>query len=140
MMQQSIIFNMQQKMPVILSELFKSNKKYFKKIKTIEIKDKEATVPNIIEAKKTLRESDINDVVIVFFAGHGLLDFDMDYYLATTDINFYEPSENGLKYDMFEDLLNGIPARKKILFIDACHSGEVDKDEPVIEGGFENCN
>jgi WD40 repeat protein len=117
-----------------LSELFKSNKKYFKKIKTIEIKDKEATVPNIIEAKKTLRESDINDVVIVFFAGHGLLDFDMEYYLATTDINFYNPSENGLEYDMLEDLLNGIPARKKILFIDACHSGEVDKDEPVIEG------
>ncbi len=116
-----------------ISEMFKNNKKYYKKIHTIEILDNEATKSNIIKAKELLKESNINDIVVVFFAGHGLLDYDMDYYLATTDINFYDPAEKGLKYDMLEDLLNNIPARKKILLIDACHSGEVDKDEPVTE-------
>ncbi|MCD6556251.1 MAG: caspase family protein [Bacteroidales bacterium] len=116
-----------------MTEMFKSDKKYFRKIHTVQIFDKEATIDNIKKTKKLLEESKINDIVIVFYAGHGLLDYDMNYYLATTDINFYNPSENGLKYEMLEDLLNEIPARRKILLIDACHSGEIDKDEIVSE-------
>jgi hypothetical protein len=112
-----------------ISNMFKSNNKSYKKIRTLEIYDTEATRENIIKAKDFLKNSDINDVVIVFFAGHGMLDDDMDYYLATNDIDFYDPGKRGLKYDMLEGLMNEIPARKKILLIDACHSGEVDVDE-----------
>ncbi len=114
-------------------ELFKDDKKYYHKIHTIQITDKDAVTDNILKTKELLKETNINDIVIVFYAGHGLLDYDMEYYLATTDINFYNPSENGLKYEILENLLNEIPARKKILLIDACHSGEVDKDEVVTE-------
>ena len=121
-----------------MSEMFKNNKKYYKKIHIVEILDNEATKSNILKAKELLKKSNINDIVVVFFAGHGLLDYDMDYYLATTDIDFYDPFEKGLKYDMLEDLLNNIPARKKILFIDACHSGEVDKDETFADNNSDN--
>lgn len=118
--------------------LFKTDKKYYKKIHTININNENATVGKISDVKKILEESNINDIAVVFYAGHGLLDYDMEYYLATNNINFYNPSENGLKYEMLEDLLNGIPARKKILLIDACHSGEVDKDEAVSDSNNKN--
>jgi uncharacterized caspase-like protein len=76
-------------------------------------------------------KSNVDDYVYIHIAGHGLLDDNLDFYFATADINFSNPSQNGLKYDEIEGLLDGIPARNKLLLMDACHSGEVDKDDGV---------
>jgi hypothetical protein len=73
----------------------------------------------------------VNDKVIVAYSGHGLLNKDFDYYLSTYDINFNKPEENGLSYNELENLLDSIPSRKKLMLIDACHSGEVDKEDLV---------
>ena len=71
----------------------------------------------------------MNDQVLISYSGHGLLSKDYDYFLSTYSVNFKNPAENGLPYDELESLLDSIPARKKLMLIDACHSGEVDKDE-----------
>ena len=60
-----------------------------------------------------------------------MLSKEYDYYLSTYSVNFNKPEENGLPYDELESLLDSIPARKKLMLIDACHSGEVDKDEAL---------
>jgi len=49
--------------------------------------------------------------------------------MSTYAVNFKKPEQNGLPYEELENLLNSIPARKKLMLIDACHSGEVDKEE-----------
>ncbi len=90
---------------------------------------KDATKSNILKAKEKLMQSKVDDEVIVFVACHGMLDKNLDYYLATSNIDFYSPEKNGLAYNDLEGLLDGIPARKKLLLMDACHSGEVDKPE-----------
>ena len=76
-------------------------------------------------------KSKVDDYVYVHIAGHGLLDDDLNWYFATQNIDFFDPSVNGLKYEDIEGLLDGIPARNKMLLMDACHSGEVDKQDGV---------
>ena len=87
------------------------------------------TVSNIKALKQKLLKTTVNDKVIISYSGHGLLSKDYDYFLSTYAINFENPAENGLPYDELESLLDSIPARKKLMLIDACHSGEVDKEE-----------
>ncbi|HAS44716.1 MAG TPA: hypothetical protein DCS93_29830 [Microscillaceae bacterium] len=91
--------------------------------------DKNATTVNIKKLKQRLNTTRVDDRVIVFIASHGLLDEKLDYYLAMHDVNFRNPSEKGLPYEDLEGLLDGIPARNKVLMIDACHSGEIDKQD-----------
>jgi hypothetical protein len=70
--------------------------------------------------------------VVVFMAGHGLLDARLDYYFGSYDIDFADPSTKGIAYGAVEALMNGIQARNKVLFMDTCHSGEFDKSEVEI--------
>ncbi len=89
------------------------------------------TTENVRALKQRLQQTTVNDKVIISYSGHGLLSKDYDYYLSTYNVNFQKPEENGLPYDELESLLDSIPARKKLLLIDACHSGEVDKEEGI---------
>jgi hypothetical protein len=73
----------------------------------------------------------VNDKVIMSYSGHGLLSREFDYYLSTYAVDFDRPEVQGLSYDELESLIDSIPARKKLMLIDACHSGEVDKEDLV---------
>ncbi len=103
--------------------------KYGDAFKADTLFDEMVTVENIKALKQKLLQSKVNDKVIVAYSGHGLLSKNFDYYLSTYSVNFEDPASKGLAYEELEDLLNEIPARKKLMLIDACHSGEVDKEE-----------
>ncbi len=90
-----------------------------------------ATRDSILALKQKLMQTKVDDEVILYVSGHGLLDKNYDFYFATYDMDFSDPAKRGVLYDDLEGLLDGIPARKKLLLMDACHSGEVDKDEIV---------
>jgi WD40 repeat protein len=115
-----------------LSKLYESKKANFKNINIISLTDAQGTRDNILKVRETLIKSNENDEVIIFFAGHGVLDNQLDYYFATHDLDFNDPSSRGLRYEALENLLDGIGARKKLMLIDACHSGEIDKDETTL--------
>uniref|UniRef100_UPI00404A26D4 caspase family protein n=2 Tax=Flavobacteriaceae TaxID=49546 RepID=UPI00404A26D4 len=91
--------------------------------------NEKVTVTNVKALKKLLEQTNVNDKVIISYSGHGVLSKNYDYYLSTYGIDFETPENNGLAYDELENLLDNIPARKKLMLIDACHSGEVDKEE-----------
>ncbi len=108
---------------------FKLKEKFGTNISIDTLFNENVTLNNVKALKQKLQNTNVNDQVIVSYSGHGLLSGDYDYYLSTYSINFEKPEENGLPYDELEHLLDSIPARQKLLLIDACHSGEVDKDE-----------
>lgn len=81
----------------------------------------------IEEIQQMLSSASKNDVVIVFYAGHGILNKDLDYYLSTYSVDFNKPEKEGIPYEKLESLLENCPARKKLFFIDACHSGDIEK-------------
>lgn len=93
--------------------------------------DQNVTLSNVQALKQKLLKTNINDKVIIAYSGHGLLSKQYDYFLSSYNVNFSNPEINGIAYDEIENLLDSIPARKKLLLLDACHSGEVDKDEMI---------
>lgn len=115
-----------------INQLFAEKKSKYLNIYQFTFTNQSATRENILSVKKELLKSSERDEVLVFVASHGLLDDQLDYYIAMHDMDFDNPAAKGLKYDDLESLTDGIPARNKIMFIDACHSGEVDKEESTL--------
>jgi hypothetical protein len=111
-----------------IANLFGESEAY-KNVKTKTLTNKEVTRENIKALRPFLEQANINDEVMIFVAGHGVLDENLDYFFATYDMDFNKPSDKGLAYEDLEGLLDGITPLKKTLLIDACHSGEIDKEE-----------
>lgn len=86
---------------------------------------------NVLKQRSFLEQAGTDDLVMIFIAGHGVLDSEFDYYFATNDMDFGNPSLKGIQYSELESLLDGLKAIRKLLFMDTCHSGELDKDEIV---------
>lgn len=102
--------------------------------------NEQATHEKILALKEKLKTTSVNDVVILSFSGHGLIDNDKNFYFACHDIDFNQPEKMGLSYDEIIGLLSDIPARKKLLLMDACHSGELDSEDEIRVAKLSNPN
>lgn len=106
----------------------------FSNVLTKILKNDEVTAASLLTESETfLQQATIDDVIIVFIASHGLLDASYNYYLAGSDTNFDNPLEGGIPYETINALLTETSSLKKIILMDACHSGEVDVDDIVGE-------
>jgi|JI10StandDraft_1071094.scaffolds.fasta_scaffold43862_2 WD40 repeat protein len=114
-----------------ISTLLLSSKVY-KKVFSLEIKDEALLKSKLADMSAFLSAANESDQIIVFYAGHGVLDKDLNYYLSTYDIDFNSPQKNGIAYDSLETMLGKLKCRKKVVLMDACHSGEIDKEDLVV--------
>jgi WD40 repeat protein len=115
-----------------------SNSKAFNKIIVKKIFNKSFHNDSIPELKKFFATAGVNDVIMIFFAGHGFLDTDFSYYFPTYYTDFNDPKINSVSYTTFEKLLKDVKPLRKLMFIDACFSGEVDVDETYFDKGDVN--
>jgi len=115
-----------------LGAFFRDNGGAFANVLVHKAVDTGATRSAILGMKTKLQASRPEDVVVLFVAGHGVVTSDLEWYLAPHEMDFAEPDRAGVSYDELEGLLDGIPARRKLMLIDACHSGELDPDEAQL--------
>lgn len=106
-----------------------ANSKSFRHIEIKKVFNQNFTADSILSLKNFFSRAGINDVAMIFFAGHGYLDTDFSYYFPTYYTDFTDPKINSVSYQSFESIFKGIKPLRKLMFIDACYSGEVDEDD-----------
>jgi hypothetical protein len=90
----------------------------------------ETVVDKIREFVSKASES---DEVILFCAGHGVLDDKLDYYFAGHNFDPESPAETGIKLDDLVDAVSSAKALRRLILLDTCHAGVVgEKDEMLL--------
>jgi uncharacterized caspase-like protein len=74
-----------------------------------------------------------NDEVVVFCAGHGVLDENLNYYYCSHEFDPDDPSGSCIELDELIGAIDSAKALNRILLLDTCHSGQVgEKDELLL--------
>jgi hypothetical protein len=91
--------------------------------------NQQATLENLRKLQSKFSKTRPDDIVIIYYSGHGIMDGNMPkVYFGTYDVNFNNPSARGIPLEDLNGLLEYIPARNKVIFLDACNSGELNKE------------
>ncbi|GAB5526391.1 MAG: hypothetical protein Roseis2KO_42630 [Roseivirga sp.] len=100
--------------------------------------DEQATKSRIIaELKHQVSKAWNNDLIIFFFAGHGIKgkeEDDNSLYLLPHDYEIGNP-ETAIHYKELEEIFESVPSKNKLIIMDACHSGG---SLPTLEGDWAN--
>ena len=99
--------------------------------------DEQVTVDAIRKAKDFLRDSKIDDTVVLFVAGHGThaRDAAAEFYYVTHDTDVHNLAKTAANFALVESLLQDIAPRRKLFLMDTCESGERDDDVGVHSTG-----
>jgi WD40 repeat protein len=91
----------------------------------------EVTAENIKKAKNFLKNSRVDDTVVILIAGHGGYSKGAGpkYYYLPYGADPADIEKTGVGFDVIEGLLADIKPRKKLLLIDTCESGELEEAE-----------
>ncbi|MEO6733283.1 MAG: caspase family protein [Ferruginibacter sp.] len=99
---------------------------------SILILDSMVTRENIKAVRgRLLREIKPDDKVIMIFSGHGRIvekNGHRNFYYATFDMDFKTGWDEGISFEEIEGILDSVEAQNKIVLIDACNSGVLDRD------------
>jgi formylglycine-generating enzyme required for sulfatase activity len=69
------------------------------------------------------RSTEPNDLVLLYYTGHGILTLDNDFYLALGETTMDCPEADGLEAGWLRARLDRCRARRQVLILDCCHSG-----------------
>ena len=79
-------------------------------------------VPQLVKKLRRLAET-TEDVLLVYFVGHGTMNELGQLCLVLSDTDFTDPDVTGLEYSRVSDALKRSPARMRVVILDCCYSG-----------------
>ena len=80
------------------------------------------------KVKDFLAQAQAQDHVVMYCAGHGMLDDNLEYHYAPHNFNSDSIATTGIAMDSLLDVLESTPARNRLLLLDTCHSGTMDEE------------
>ncbi|RMB62894.1 hypothetical protein EAX61_04780 [Dokdonia sinensis] len=92
------------------------------------IKDTEATKEKITQALKSIaQEAQPQDIFIFYYAGHGVMNNEKEFYIVPTDVtqlygNDTSLAQKGISASDLKELSTNILAQKQLYILDACQS------------------
>lgn len=121
-----------------VKDVLDSLRKHYKKPPIVDtFFNDNVTVDKLKNLNKKFKGSHPDDIVILYYSGHGKLDPQKaEAYLGTYNMDFSNPSVNGISIKDFSELVDDIPSRNKVIFLDACNSGELNKAAWQQTAGF----
>lgn len=101
----------------------------FDQVKLCVLENDQFNKESLAQLRSFFNQTKRDDVAILYYAGHGMLDESLEYYLGCSASDFNNPADQSVRYDDFQDVLEQIPSIHRFCFVDACHSGDIDKDD-----------
>ncbi|PTB97123.1 hypothetical protein C9994_04185 [Marivirga lumbricoides] len=110
------------------SKEMKAQSRYlFSSFKSYELYNEKATKANILATMDTIIvNAAIDDLFVLYFAGHGSMSDDTFYFIPHESTRLYEGEalrKQALSAETMQQKLTLLKALKQIVFIDACQSG-----------------
>ena len=91
--------------------------------------DKEVKDKSVLEKVKIfLSAASLEDRIVFYVAGHGMLDDQLNYYYAPAGFNIDRVGETGIPMDDLLACIQSSKARKRLLLLDTCHSGVLGEE------------
>ena len=66
---------------------------------------------------------DPDDLLLLYYSGHGILRSDNRLYLATIETDFEQPEARGVAASEIREAMDRTRAERQVLVLDCCHSG-----------------
>ena len=105
-------------------EQYGSGEKHVLLLTNEQVKDRSA----LEKVRDFLSNTTVNDRVVFYVAGHGMLDDKYNYYYAPAGFDSERIDETGIAMDELTACLQNAKARKKLLLLDTCHSGMLGEE------------
>jgi hypothetical protein len=100
----------------------------FAAVLTRPLLNQQATREAILDGLKWLKAAQPEDVVVIFYAGHGDRDGVGDFRLLTAAYDRANPKETTVAGKDLKEGLAALASRRVLLLLDACHSGSIATD------------
>ena len=98
--------------------------------KSIVFKNEEVTTGLLQKMASFISAAKEDDIIIISLSGHGLRDSVNDFCFAMYNTDFdYAKKRPGISYSDLNSVFKGNKCRKRLITLDACNSGDLDKEK-----------